>query len=431
MMKNKTNVKWKKRAATIVMSLCLLMGLMPIAVFAAGSSEHSGQLPVYTFESEVEDYVECPGVTATFTSDTEFTLGAFHDGINNYGVKLDYYNAKKYDTPDPGFDILVYCTIFLKFTNPTDGNISGYITIPLPSGYDGATTKIRDDDRVISYNETTITFPVTLGVSSYDNTALADFVVEYKEKPQHTHSYGDWQKDETNHWRECACGEKVDSAAHSYDNDADTTCNVCGYVRTVTASTPSITGGQDEKWTQGSANELIFTSNAPLSEFISVTIDGQVVDEKNYVKEEGSTIIKLKADYLSTLSAGNHTISINSTSGSATTAFTIEKEKPQHTHSYGDWQKDQTNHWRKCACGEKADSAAHSYDNDADTTCNVCGYVRTVTTPSGATTAVSPDAKSPKTGDNNNLFLWTTMLCISGLAIFGTRIYSKKEKNIK
>ena len=137
-------------------------------------------------------------------------------------------------------------------------------------------------------------------------------------------------------------------------------------MRTVTASTPSITGGQNEKWTQGSANELIFTSNAPLSEFISVTIDGQVVDEKNYVKEEGSTIIKLKADYLSTLSAGNHTISINSTSGSATTAFTIEET-----------------------------------------------------------------ATSPQTGDNNNLFLWTTLLCISGFAIFGTRIYSKKEKNIK
>ena len=192
--------------------------------------------------------------------------------------------------------------------------------------------------------------------------------------PQHTHSYGDWQKDETNHWHECACGEKADSAAHSYDNDADTTCNVCGYVRTV------ITRGQNEKWTQGSANELIFTSNAPLSEFISVTIDGQVVDEKNYVKEEGSTIIKLKADYLSTLSAGNHTISINSTSGSATTAFTIEE---------------------------------------------------TAKASSGATTAVSTDAKSPKTGDNNNLFLWTTMLCIAGFAIFGTRIYSKKEKNIK
>ena len=77
MMKNKTNVKWKKQAATIVMSLCLLMGLMPIKVFAAGSS---AQLPVYTIESEADNdtYVE-RDVNATFTSNTEFTLGAFHD----------------------------------------------------------------------------------------------------------------------------------------------------------------------------------------------------------------------------------------------------------------------------------------------------------------------------------------------------------------
>ena len=380
MMKNKTNVKWKKRAATIVMSLCLLMGLMPITVFAAGSSE---QLPVYTIESGVGgDYVKRDELTATFTSSTDFTLGEFVDAYGiPLGVKLDYHNVNSYGIQlDEGFDILVECNIPLQFTNPTSGNIDGEITIPLPSGYDGATARTIDGVTAISYSETTVTFPVTLEETESDGhtlKAFAQLIVEYKEKPQHTHSYGDWQKDETNHWRECACGEKADSAAHSYDNDTDTTCNVCDYVRTVTASTPSITRGQDEKWTQGSANELIFTSNAPLSEFISVTIDGQVVDEKNYVKEEGSTIIKLKADYLSTLSAGNHTISINSTSGSATTAFTIEE---------------------------------------------------TAKASSGATTAVSPDAKSPKTGDNNNLFLWTTMLCIASFAIFGTRIYSKKEK---
>lgn len=379
MMKNKTNVKWIKRAATIVMSLCLLMGLMPIKVFAAGSSE---ELPVYTIESATDtDYVLRPGVTATFTSSTDFTLGELRNEYTNC-VNIDYHNPNAnlndYGGLDDNYDILVECNISLQFTNPTGesptgDSISGEITIPLPSGYDGKTAITKDGVPAKSYTETTVTFPVTLVV--YSGNAFTQLYVEYKEKPQHTHSYGDWQKDETNHWHECACGEKADVAAHSYDNDADTTCNVCGYVRTVTASTPSITGGQNEKWTQGSANELIFTSNAPLSEFISVTIDGQVVDEKNYVKEEGSTIIKLKADYLSTLSAGNHTISINSTSGSATTAFTIEE---------------------------------------------------TAKSSSGATTD-----NTPKTGDSNNLFLWTTMLCISGFAIFGTLIYSKKEKNIK
>lgn len=57
----------------------------------------------------------------------------------------------------------------------------------------------------------------------------------------HTHSYdGTWKKDESNHWHECtnsACPDKpgsvTDSAAHVYYNDADTTCKICGYVRTV------------------------------------------------------------------------------------------------------------------------------------------------------------------------------------------------------
>ncbi|MGN0412658.1 MAG: hypothetical protein ACI4FV_06425, partial [Lachnospiraceae bacterium] len=193
----------KKRAATIVMSLCLLMGLIPMTVFAAGSSE---DLPVYTIESEADpDYVK-RDVTATFTSDTEFTLGAF-DEYNNC-VKLDYYNPNVYGSPDEGFDILVECNISLQFTNPTDGSISGEITIPLPSGYDGATAKIKDSTPAISsisYTETTVTFPVTLEVSG--GSTFMYVLVEYKEKQQCT---------------------------HSYDNDADTTCNLCGYVRTVT-----------------------------------------------------------------------------------------------------------------------------------------------------------------------------------------------------
>ena len=43
--------------------------------------------------------------------------------------------------------------------------------------------------------------------------------------------------------------------------------------------------------------------------------------------KEGSTIITLKSDYLNTLSVGKHTISINSTTGSASTEFIIESNE--------------------------------------------------------------------------------------------------------
>ena len=55
--------------------------------------------------------------------------------------------------------------------------------------------------------------------------------------------------------------------------------------------------------------------------------------------------------------------------------------EPTHTHVWAEeWSKDATNHWHTCTgCDEKKDEAAHVYDDDHDTTCNVCGYVREVT----------------------------------------------------
>ena len=46
----------------------------------------------------------------------------------------------------------------------------------------------------------------------------------------------------------------------------------------------------------------------------------------NYDKREGSIIIELKASYLATLAEGEHTLTIRSASGDATTRFTIEAE---------------------------------------------------------------------------------------------------------
>ena len=65
---------------------------------------------------------------------------------------------------------------------------------------------------------------------------------------------------------------------------------------------------------------------------------------------------------------------------------TLTVTPPAHEHRYGDWSKDGTNHWHECtdaACPNQSESikdkAAHVYTDDADTTCNICGYVRTVT----------------------------------------------------
>ena len=80
-------------------------------------------------------------------------------------------------------------------------------------------------------------------------TVTADITVEAlweDAPPSHEHSYGDWSKDGTSHWHECAdadCPNRnesiKDKAAHVYTDDADTTCDVCGYERTVTPPAPT------------------------------------------------------------------------------------------------------------------------------------------------------------------------------------------------
>ena len=156
-------------------------------------------------------------------------------------------------------------------------------------------------------NENTLN--VTIITSDEDTTIEA---THKSDASVHTHTYGAWSNDDADHWHECtdaACTDKAgsvkDKAAHVYDDDADTTCNVCGYVRTVTPPAPV------------------------------------------------------------------------------------------HTHTYGAWSNDDADHWHECTdatCTDKAgsvkDKAAHVYDDDVDTTCNVCGYIRTVTPPT-----ITPDYK--------------------------------------
>ena len=55
-------------------------------------------------------------------------------------------------------------------------------------------------------------------------------------------------------------------------------------------------------------------------------VDGKTITAENYEKREGSIVIQLKASYLATLAAGEHTLTIRSASGDAATKFTVEAE---------------------------------------------------------------------------------------------------------
>ena len=120
-----------------------------------------------------------------------------------------------------------------------------------------------------------------------------------------------------------------------------------------------------------------------------------------------------------------------------------------HTHSYGaDWRSDADNHWHECPCGDKKDTAAHTFqwviDKEATATtrgskheeCTVCGYKKAAVEIPATGSAAKPTDQTnnfgnttpPKTGDSSNLVLWIALLFISGGAVIGTTVVSRKKK---
>lgn len=86
----------------------------------------------------------------------------------------------------------------------------------------------------------------------------------------------------------------------------------------------SVTDGADSEITTGKDEEITIIINGELSMFVSVEVDGNLVDSKYYKVKSGSTIITFTTEYLNTLSVGKHTIKVSYTDGEATTSFTIK-----------------------------------------------------------------------------------------------------------
>ena len=221
----------------------------------------------------------------------------------------------------------------------------------------------------------------------------------------------DWSNDTDNHWKECSrCHEKKDEAAHDYGSD--NICDTCGYDKTVPhthnltlvpAKAPTCT----EK-----GNAAYYTCDGCDKWFEDATGASEITDKTSVI-----------------LAATGHSVS--------------------------DWKSDNTNHWKECTvvgCGViiEDSKAAHDFkwvvDKEATATqkgskheeCKVCGYKKaaveipatgSTTKPSDPTqTNPNTGAESSKTGDKSNMILWIALLFISGGAVIGSTVYSKKKK---
>ena len=98
--------------------------------------------------------------------------------------------------------------------------------------------------------------PVLANVLDVTMDADKTVIVTYKEIGSvHTHSYGaDWKYDGDNHWHECSCGDKTDTAAHDYKWVIDKAatkeaagvkheeCTVCGAKRSENTAIDKLPG---------------------------------------------------------------------------------------------------------------------------------------------------------------------------------------------
>ena len=167
---------------------------------------------------------------------------------------------------------------------------------------------------------------------------------------------------------------------------------------TVTAKLPpKITAGDGAAVTQGEKKELSFTSDASFADFVRVELDGIALEEKNYTKKEGSTIITLNRDFVAALSVGEHTLVIVSQSGTATAKFTV-KAKPTETATPQPTVEPQPTAQPRQTAQPK---------------------------PTVQPT-VQPVSPIPSTGDTANPALWFALLIVSGSALAAIFVLRRK-----
>lgn len=162
----------------------------------------------------------------------------------------------------------------------------------------------------------------------------------------------------------------------TFKTDSFSTYAVATTAKAEEIQTPSVYDfleGTNAKWSQNTGGTLTIRANGDFSKFTGIKVDGVLIDAKNYTAVSGSTVVTLNADYLKTLSVGNHSITFVYTDGECSTNFEVKNELT-------DTQKtDET-------------------------------------------------AKSPQTGDNSEVALWICLLLVSIISLSATAVLRKKNK---
>ncbi len=151
-----------------------------------------------------------------------------------------------------------------------------------------------------------------------------------------------------------ACLGVTANAYYPYGNTTWTAENMRDYGGTLTwIPYYPILEGNGSVVTENDGQSITVRADAPFDQFQSVDVDGVAVAQEHYDASEGSTIVTLHGDYLATLEAGEHTMTMHFADGAVAMAdFTLEPDPVECTH------EDIKDSGKCSICGEIIDGIA-------------------------------------------------------------------------
>ena len=273
--------------------------------------------------------------------------------------------------------------------------------------------------------------------------------------PPHEHSFGGWKNNGTQHWKECSCGEKSEESPHNFGEweliyyDVNTKYDVCER-QCLTCGYKQIDRYREHQhyytddWSSGSTThwkECYYCKEVNQDTVADHTFGDWTETKPATTTEEGlrertCSICKYTQEetipvhehsihdetwkYNDTehwqecscgekLNVANHIYGDWRETKPATETEAGSRERDctvcdyvqtetipmlEHEHSYGDWQKDETQHWKECRCGEKTEVGNHTFDDwtitkeptttetgSRERTCSICKYTQEETIP--------------------------------------------------
>ena len=111
----------------------------------------------------------------------------------------------------------------------------------------------------------------------------------------------------------------IPAKGHVFDADDGDECSVCGYRK----PHPPTIADDDYNYEKEVDQQLSFDSNIKRNRFVGASVDGMELDETQYELVNDRITLVLSKEFLESLSAGEHKLTVTTTDGVAETVFTI------------------------------------------------------------------------------------------------------------